>query len=150
MKTHRLGLPFLFCLCLGSTACDTGPKSAAGFRLPDGDAAAGEATFVALSCHDCHAVKGSALPASQAPGPVEVELGGTVSRVKTYGELVSSVINPSHRITRRYPADEVSQDGQSLMRAYNETMTVQQLIDLVAFLQAHYEVVVPRYVYPHF
>lgn len=137
-------------LALFAVGCDTGPKSAAGFRLPDGNAEVGEQVFVALACNDCHTVKGTSIERTQSAETVSVELGGAVSRVKTYGELVSSVINPSHKITRRYPADEVSQDGESLMRAYNETMTVQQLVDLVAFLQARYEVIVPQYVYPHF
>lgn len=150
MNTRRYVLLVTACFCLVLAGCDTGPKSASGFRLPDGDAAAGEATFVALSCHDCHSVRDYPLPQSQSPGTVSVELGGAVSRVKTYGELVSSVINPSHKITRRYPTDQVSSNGESLMRPYNDTMTVQQLVDLVAFLQGRYEVVVPRYVYPHF
>jgi hypothetical protein len=76
-----------------------------------------------------------------------VTLGGEVTRVKTYGELVTSIINPSHRLARGYPTEEVSAAGESLMAlAYlNDVMTVQQLIDLVAFLQARYEVRPPAY-----
>ena len=33
----------------------------------------------------------------------------------------------------------MNKDRKSAMRNYNEVLTVQQLIDLVAFLQAHYE-----------
>ncbi len=33
------------------------------------------------------------------------------------------------------------------MVVYNETMTVQQLIDLVAFLQQQYKVKLPQYTY---
>jgi hypothetical protein len=87
------------------------------------------------------------LPAPQSPGPVTVVLGGETQTIKTYGELVSSVINPSHKLIRGYPEEEVSQDGKSLMTVYNDRMTVQQLIDLVAFLQSKYEVVVPEYTY---
>jgi hypothetical protein len=87
------------------------------------------------------------LPAPEEPGPVTVILGGEVQTIKTYGELVSSVINPSHKLIRGYPKDEVSQDGESLMTIYNDRMTVQQLIDLVAFLQSRYEVVIPEYTY---
>ena len=46
----------------------------------------------------------------------------------------------------------VSEDGQSKMYVYNEVMTVQELIDLVAYLQNRYEVVVPPYdyrIYPY-
>lgn len=129
------------------TACDTGPKSAAGFRLPDGDAEVGKQLFVQLECNSCHRIPEVEFPPAVEPGPVEVMLGGPVARVKNYGQLVSSVINPSHRIVRRYPKDEVSADGESLMPIYNETMTVQQLIDLVAFLQAQYRVTLPQHSY---
>jgi len=139
---------FLMLICIGGlTACDTGPKSAKGFRLPDGNAEQGQATFIAMECISCHRVNGVDLPEPENPGPVTVVLGGEVQTIKTYGELVSSVINPSHKLIRGYPEDEVSQDGQSLMTIYNDRMTVQQLIDLVAFLQSRYEVVIPEYTY---
>jgi hypothetical protein len=50
-------------------------------------------------------------------------------------------------LIRGYPEETVSQDGKSLMLVYNDRMTVQQLIDLVAFLQSKYEVVIPEYTY---
>ena len=86
-------------------------------------------------------------PPPAEPGPVLITLGGPVARVKTYGQLVSSVINPSHKISRRFADQQVSKDGESIMRVYNETMTVQQLIDLVAFLQQQYKVKLPQYSY---
>jgi sulfur-oxidizing protein SoxX len=129
------------------TACDTGPKSSAGFRLPDGNADVGKQLFVQLECNSCHRIPNLELAAPAEEGPVNVMLGGPVARVKNYGQLVSSIINPSHKILRRYPKEEVSADGESLMPIYNETMTVQELIDLVAFLQAQYQVTVPQYTY---
>jgi hypothetical protein len=41
----------------------------------------------------------------------------------------------------------VSIDGESKMPVYNGFMTVQELIDIVMFLQPHYEVYVPKYEY---
>ena len=128
-------------------ACDAGPKSSMGFRLPDGDADTGSALFVELGCNSCHTLVDVELPLPEVEGPVSVLLGGPVARVKTYGQLVSAVINPSHKLANRYPEEEVSRDGESLMRVYNDTMTVQQLIDLVAFLQDQYQVTVPQYSY---
>ena len=140
-------LVFLVLLAaLSAVACDTGPRSARGFRLPDGDAVAGEQSFLALGCHGCHSIKDAELPAPLVAGPVQVELGGMVSRVKTYGELVTSVINPSHRIAPG-GGDRATGEGESVMRVYNEVMTVQQLVDLVAYLQSHYDVVPPEYTY---
>jgi hypothetical protein len=78
------------------------------------------------------------------PGDPErelVELGGTVTRVKTYGQLVTSIINPSHRLASGYTPESVqTPDGESKMRNYNEVMTVDELIDLVAFLQSKYTI----------
>jgi hypothetical protein len=121
-----------------------GPKSGLGFRLPDGDAARGKQAFVDLRCNACHNVEGSDLPFS-GTGAASVTLGGRTVRVKTYGDLVTSIINPSHRITPRYPPEQVSLNGQSLMTLpyLNDVMTVQQLIDLVAFLQGSYQVIPP-------
>lgn len=131
-------------------ACGTSPKSAAGFRLPDGDAARGEQSFLGLGCHSCHTVEGVDTPEPLTAGPVRINLGGDVIRVKTYGELVSSVINPSHRIAPYAGPDAVTAEGESVMRVYNEVMTVQQLVDLVAFLQPQYRVVPPEYTYPRY
>lgn len=59
-------------------ACAPKPESSRGFRLPDGDAAAGRATFVRLNCHGCHEVEGLELPEFDYAGPplVRVKLGG--------------------------------------------------------------------------
>jgi hypothetical protein len=51
-------------------------------------------------------------------------------------ELVNSIINPSHRIEPGFQKDLVSQGKFSRMGDYNETMTLQPLSDLVAFLES--------------
>jgi hypothetical protein len=110
------------------------------FALPEGDVDAGQALFVSYGCISCHSIPNLDLPAPEEEGPVRVVLGGQVSRVRTYPELVTAIINPSHRLTGRfYRADEVSQDGESLMAVYNDIMTVTELINLVAFLESRYE-----------
>lgn len=147
MRKRIMHLLFsIFCAAL-LAACDTGPKSSMGFRLPDGDAEKGQELFVDLQCNSCHRIPDMEIPPPARQGPVMVVLGGPVARVQTYGQLVSSVINPSHKISRRYAEEDVSEEGESLMRVYNETMTVQQLIDIVAFLQVQYKVAVPEYTY---
>jgi hypothetical protein len=50
--------------------------------------------------------------------------------------LVNSIINPSHRIEPAFQKDLVSQGKFSRMGDYNEIMTLQQLSDLVAFLES--------------
>jgi sulfur-oxidizing protein SoxX len=135
----RKSIVFLLCLA-GLAACS--PESPFGFRLPNGDAAAGRQAFVDLRCYACHEVAG--VPIADIERIAHVGLGGKTTYVKTYGELVTSIINPSHKIAPPNRESAVP-EGQSLMRyAYlNETMTVQQLVDLVAFLQPTYQVVPP-------
>ncbi|MEM7281275.1 MAG: cytochrome C [Pseudomonadota bacterium] len=141
MKRQRILGMLLISLALVS-ACDYGAKSSAGFRLPDGDPKVGEAVFARLECTNCHTVKDSSFDKSPE-GEINVQLGGRVHRVQTYGDLVTSIINPSHRLAQKYPKNAVSEDGESLMRNYNSVMTIQELVDLVAFLQGTYKVVPP-------
>ena len=128
------------------SACDRSPP---GFVLPEGDAENGQKLFVAYECTACHTVRNLELPEPQAKGPVDVSLGGRVAALKSYSELVTSVINPSHKFVRGRRKEEVSQEGESLMTVYNDVMTVSELIDLVAFLESQYELMErPGYRYP--
>ena len=137
------------CAVLLVSACDRSDRRQDAVYLPEGDAAKGEMHFVSLGCDSCHFVAGADLPEPAEAGPVRVRLGSQGSRTMSYGQLVTSVVNPSHRIAARYRQDEVSQDGESLMNTYNDVLTVTQLTDLVAFLQAHYvESERPGYTYP--
>ena len=52
---------------------------------------------------------------------------------------MTSIINPSHEIARRYPREQVADDDTFKMENFNERMTVAQLIDLAEFLQSRYE-----------
>jgi hypothetical protein len=115
-----------------------------GFTLPPGDATRGQAAFVAFRCYDCHRVAGVDLPTGEEPNQVLVELGGKVARVRHYDDLVTAIVNPSHRLAQGYTPSLVAQDGQSRMTVYNDVMTVSQLIDIVTFLQGHYELLTPE------
>jgi hypothetical protein len=109
------------------------------FTLPPGDAEQGQAAFVTFRCFDCHVVDGVDLPPGEEQGQVLVKLGGEVDRLRDYGDLVTAIVNPSHRLAKGYTPSFVSDEGKSRMTVYNDVMTVSQLIDIVAFLQAHYE-----------
>jgi sulfur-oxidizing protein SoxX len=131
----------------GLSGCDRDAMSEKGFSLPEGDPLAGREAFVYMHCNQCHSVVGEELPVIAEADPPFVELGGPVTRVKTYGELVTAIINPSHKLADGYPEDVVSNDGVSKMYVYNGYMTVQELIDIVMFLQPHYDIVVPEFHY---
>lgn len=147
MKT-RLAIVTLLIAVAMLAACDKEARmSQQGFRLPDGDAEAGRATFVYMQCHQCHTVVGEEFP--ELPGATSpyVELGGPVSKVKTYGELITAIINPSHRLASGYAEEVVSEGGESNMYLYNSHMTIQELIDIVMYLQPKYDVQIPAYHY---
>jgi mono/diheme cytochrome c family protein len=128
------------------TAGCGGPKSGAGLRLPDGDVERGKVAFLELKCNTCHTVAKTEMPApSKDYAYVRVVvLGGEVRQVKTYGALVTSIINPSHSLAPGYPKELITKGNESAMANFNDTMTVRQLIDLVAFLQSRYEFVPPE------
>lgn len=129
------------------SACDEETiMSERGFRLPDGDEQSGRETFIYLQCNQCHTIKNEDLPIIPGTDPY-VELGGVAPHVKTYGELVTAIVNPSHKLADGYAKDQVSEDGVSNMYVYNDYMTVQELTDLVRFLQPHYDIAPPRYQY---
>lgn len=121
------------------------------FALPPGDAQRGEAAFLELQCNHCHSVKDSVKRQREEGHPqIYVTLGGEKTRVKTYGELVTSIINPSHKLARGPDFRHVDEDGVSRMPVYNEVMTVQQLVDITTFLSSKYSVWAPEYrVVPH-
>jgi len=130
-----------------AVGCGRDMMSERGFALPDGDAVAGRDAFLYMQCNQCHTIAGEDFPPVPGYEPY-VELGGPVSRVKTYGELVTGIINPSHKLAKGYAEEQISEGGESNMYIYNSYMTVQELTDLVMFLQPHYDVVAPRYAYP--
>ncbi len=143
-------------ICLASifslicvSACDQAEQRQVTLHLPEGDASQGAEHFVSLGCVGCHHVVGAELPDPVEAGPVRVLLGSKTGRTMSYSQLVTSIVNPSHRLSSRYREEEVSQEEQSLMPSYNDVMTVTQLTDLVAFLQAHYvKAERPGYKYP--
>jgi L-cysteine S-thiosulfotransferase len=123
---------------LSLAACDTGPKGSIGFTLPDGDVEQGKANYISFQCNACHVSE--TVPQLETDGEpaISVKLGGETTRIKSYGELVTSVINPSHRVARRHSGDMADASGQSKMVSFNDVMTITQLVDLVAFVQSNY------------
>ena len=133
-------LLFVICVICAIPGCEQERTSGVGLSLPQGDIENGRLAFIDLGCNKCHKVNGVEMPEYVGETSVTLNLGGEVLKVKTYGELVTSIINPSHRFALGYSDEEIKQNGESKMRLYNDEMTVAQLIDLVTFLQSHYQV----------
>ena len=132
-----LQVALLIAAATSFAACER--SQSAGFTLPEGDAVAGQQTFVDLGCGYCHTVQGvEGLRAGIEEPQRTVVLGGEKTRVYTYGELVTSIINPSHKISQKYLGDVVEDEGETLMPNYNDIMTVTEMTDLVTFLEQNY------------
>ena len=132
---------------LAMAGCGADRMSEKGLSLPEGEADRDRDAFLYLHCHECHSIARVDLPRAELADPPFVGLGGTVTKVKTNGELVTAIINPSHKLAKGYPIEEVPIGGESMMPVYNGFMTVQELIDIVMFLQPHDEVFMSRYEY---
>jgi hypothetical protein len=122
-------------------SCDLGPDSPRGFSLPAGDINKGALVLAKHQCLACHHIEGIEQVKGINNPDINVRLGGQSTQVKTYAELVTSVINPSHKLTQGYPLSVVTDNGESKMSNYNDVMTITELIDLVAFLQSNYSLV---------
>lgn len=131
----------VFILLCGGLLISGCNQQARGFALPEGDIEEGKTTYMRLACNECHS--NSKIEWKGGSDNLKIHLGGNVSTKKTYGELVTSVINPSHKIAWRYRQNSSTEEGFSKMRNYNEVMTVKELIDIVAFLKSEYKVVAP-------
>ncbi|MBA6265816.1 c-type cytochrome [Colwellia sp. Bg11-12] len=139
MKTLIIGIFFLFIFTIVS--CDNGPDSPRGFSLPQGDVAKGKAVFLKYECLSCHILEGVQQPDIKNTDNISVKIGRKTTKVKTYAELVTAIINPSHSFSSGYAFKLIQKDGKSLMKNFNDVMTVAELVDLVVFLQPQYELV---------
>ncbi|HTS31172.1 MAG TPA: cytochrome c [Bryobacteraceae bacterium] len=123
-------------LVAAGIACSTARDPAKGFRLAgNGDTQRGKAAFIEFRCYSCHEVQGSNLP---RPANRPVTLGGSVAHQPSDGYLVTAIINPAYHADRYPSADLGSQGVTTGMPEYASRMTVQQLTDIVAYLQTRY------------
>lgn len=105
-----------------------------GWRLavPPGDPKAGREVFAKLECYTCHVVRGE--PFSQAPqGPDAVgpELTGMGDQHPA-DYFLEAILNPNAVIVTG--PGYTGPDGLSIMPDYRESLTVAELLDLVAYL----------------
>ena len=143
LNAQPVAQTFLLLGVLLLTACNLQSK---GFVLPPGDVEAGKAAFSALGCTGCHSVVGEIDHSPVAEdGRLHVVLGGEVQRIATYGELVTSIVHPTHGLARPVRAPYVDDTGRSKMPDFNGTMTVEQLVNITAFLQGTYSITPPEY-----
>ena len=112
------------------------------FALPPGSVDVGRKAFADFECFKCHAVQGERFPAIK---PDEGGVGPALSGMGSMHPaeyLAEAIINPNASAAWRIKHHKeekrgyLGADGKSKMPGYNGAMTVQQLIDLVAYLKS--------------
>ncbi len=131
--------------CVAVGGCGETQQPIKGFILPPGDIEKGKTYFVEMGCPTCHTIAESDITQPES-AKFHVQLGGETRRVKHYGDLLTSVINPDHRVSGVYRVqDESGKKFSSPMPDFTGQMTVAQLIDLVEFLHSTYSKAQPDY-----
>lgn len=129
---------FLFSLLIISSLSfanrDENMQPADGLFIPYGDPVAGEKAFTELKCTSCHWVQNKANlnpPVAEKIGPVL----GKKQAGYAAGWIANSIISPSHTIAVDSNGES---DGSELSRMgdFTETMTVRQMIDIVAYIKS--------------
>jgi mono/diheme cytochrome c family protein len=104
------------------------------FAFPDGDARSGRLVFEKLECYQCHAVAGESFPdAPRQTGDSGPPLTGMGAHHPAE-YLAESILNPNAVIVTG--PGYTGPDGLSVMPDYRDTLTVTELVDLVAYLKA--------------
>jgi cytochrome c2 len=139
MKQKRLLLGLTLCLAFLLAGFGRGHAASAAkpsvprewkFSFPDGNAKTGKTIFMNMQCYSCHAIQipGEKLPSDA--GGIGPELTGYSAIPKEY--LAESIIK-AHTVVAA-PGYTVK-EGKAAMGNYNHLMTIQEMIDLVAFLK---------------
>jgi hypothetical protein len=104
------------------------------FTWPAGDSRKGREVFAKLECYQCHAIQGETFPAVAAdqrrPGPELTGMGGH-HPVEYFAE---SIVNPNAVIVTA--PGHTGPDGRSIMPDYRDSLTVGELVDVIAFLKS--------------
>ncbi|MGB1263594.1 MAG: cytochrome C [Cognaticolwellia sp.] len=129
---------FILLILLTLFSCNKGVESPRGFSLPKGNADSGKLVFLKYKCLACHTLQGIDDTRIKKHPDISVPLGGEKTQVVTYAQLVTSIINPSHKLANPYSPMSKNPDGTSKMKIFNDEMTVTELINLVSFLQPNY------------
>jgi hypothetical protein len=146
-------MKFLFALavlCLGyfvMASCESS-ESGRRLRLPPGNAERGRVAFVTLGCTECHTVVGVDLPRPNIDASDVVQLGGSVPRVHTVGDLLTAIIHPSASVALKLKRKPIGPGGALAMPSKGDEMTVKQMVDLVRFLQPRYSRMPPPLDWP--
>ncbi|MGH7827084.1 MAG: copper-binding protein [Candidatus Binatia bacterium] len=94
--------------------------------MPKGDPDKGRAVFQKFECYYCHEVRGEGFPPPVESAP-ELSQMGPMHPAEFFAE---SIMNPNAVVPKSYREP----DGKSPMTNFTEKMTVQELIDVSAYV----------------
>lgn len=104
------------------------------FTLPAGDPARGRRVFADLECYKCHEIKGESFPASTAD---EKNVGPELTGMGSHHPaeyFAESILAPNAVIVTG--PGHTGPDGRSIMPSFADSLSVSQLVDLVAYLKS--------------
>lgn len=144
------GLLIILGAALPAFAAGCASSALFGFPVDQADIAAGRQAFLDHRCNQCHSIADERLPPLAGADRPIFELGGSTTMVRSYADLMTSILSPNHHISERYRDQQLLLNTEipleSPMPTPNfDTMTVRQLIDIVAFLDSKYQLVVEGY-----
>jgi Cu/Ag efflux protein CusF len=96
------------------------------FTMPKGNPEKGRAVFQKFECYYCHEVRGETFPYPVESAP-ELTQMGPMHPVEFFAE---SILNPNAVVPKSYRQP----DGSSPMTNFAEKMTVQELVDVSAYV----------------
>lgn len=141
MKPSNAAIVAVFFSSLLAAGCAYYPTFS--FPVEEGDIETGRQAFIDHRCHLCHTVADTRLPEPAGDVAPLLELGGETRQVKAYSDLVTSIINPDHRISDEYREQlqpPLAPDSSPMPMAHIDNMTIRELIDIVVFLDSRYVV----------
>ncbi|HXH13273.1 MAG TPA: iron transporter [Alphaproteobacteria bacterium] len=104
------------------------------FAFPQGDPKAGRDAFAKLECYQCHAIQGESFPQqSSSDTGIGPDLTGMGSHHPAE-YFAESILNPNAVIVTGPGYTDA--DGLSIMPDYRASLTVAELVDLVAYLKS--------------
>ncbi len=117
----------------GDAHAEHGTPKGWTFSWPKGgNPAKGREIFVKLECYSCHEVRGENYPAPTDRSKVGPELSA-MGPLHDEAYFAESIINPGALIDKG--KGYAGPDGSSKMPSFNDSVTVQEVIDLVAYLR---------------
>ena len=109
--------------------------------VPKGDASVGLSTFIDKGCFKCHIAGKAKLPDLTVPSKLSIQLGGAERQNWSRDQFARAIMNPNHAVAPEYHiarivvGDKLGAEN-SPMPAFNDILTLKDLINLTTFLES--------------